>query len=82
MSRIAVIGTGYVGLTTAACFSHLGHVVVGADVDVTKIERLRRGELPITEPGLDDDVAFSADPYAACHGAAVLAVLSGAGRPA
>ncbi len=52
-SRIAIIGTGYVGLTTGACFAHLGHTVVCADVDAGKIERLQRGELPIFEPGLE-----------------------------
>ena len=52
-SKIAVIGTGYVGLTTGACFSHLGHDVVCADIDADKVERLRRGEIPIVEAGLD-----------------------------
>ena len=54
MSKIAVIGTGYVGLTTGACFAHIGHDVVCADIDETKIERLNAGEIPILEPGLDD----------------------------
>lgn len=53
-SRIAVIGTGYVGLTTGACFAHLGHDVVCADVDEAKIERLCRGEVPILEDGLEE----------------------------
>jgi UDPglucose 6-dehydrogenase len=53
MSRIAVIGTGYVGLTTGACFAHLGHEVICADIDVDKVDRLNRGEIPILEPGLD-----------------------------
>ena len=58
MSRIAVVGAGYVGLTTAACFSHLGHDVVCADVDVARVERLSRaateeGVLPIVEEGLE-----------------------------
>jgi UDPglucose 6-dehydrogenase len=52
MSRVAVIGAGYVGLTTSACLAHLGHDVVGADVVEEKIEGLRRGEIPIVEPGL------------------------------
>jgi UDPglucose 6-dehydrogenase len=52
-SKIAVIGTGYVGLTTGACFSHLGHDVVCADIDPDKVERLNRGEIPIVEAGLD-----------------------------
>ncbi len=54
MSNIAVIGTGYVGLSTGAYLAHLGHDVVCADVDEAKVERLRRGELPIVEPGLDE----------------------------
>ena len=55
--RIAVIGTGYVGLTTGACLASLGHRVVCADVDVDKVERLSRGEVDILEPGLGDLVA-------------------------
>ena len=51
MSRIAVIGTGYVGLTTGACFSALGHEVVCADIDEDKVARLQRGEIPILEAG-------------------------------
>ena len=43
MSKIAVIGTGYVGLTTGACFAHVGHEVVCADIDPEKVERLQRG---------------------------------------
>lgn len=53
MGKIAVIGTGYVGLTTGACFAQLGHDVVCADIDADKVERLNRGEIPIHEPGLD-----------------------------
>ncbi len=54
MSRIAVIGTGYVGLTTGACFAHLGHEVVCADVIADKVERLARGDVPIFEAGLPE----------------------------
>ncbi len=50
--QIVVIGTGYVGLTTAACLAHLGHDVVGVDVDEAKVWALRRGEVPIVEAGL------------------------------
>ncbi|HET7654398.1 MAG TPA: UDP-glucose 6-dehydrogenase, partial [Acidimicrobiales bacterium] len=57
MSRIAVIGTGYVGLTTGACFAHLGHDVVCADIDADKVARLSRGDVPILEAGLDEIVA-------------------------
>jgi len=53
-SRIAVIGAGYVGLTTGACFAKLGHDVVCADVDADRVERLSRGEIPIHEAGLED----------------------------
>jgi UDPglucose 6-dehydrogenase len=53
MSRIAVIGTGYVGLTTGACFAHVGHDVVCADVDREKVAGLQKGEVPILEAGLD-----------------------------
>ncbi len=59
MSKIAIIGTGYVGLTTGACFAHLGHEVICADIDSDKIERLNRGELPIFEQGLQPIVAES-----------------------
>ncbi|MBA2497599.1 MAG: nucleotide sugar dehydrogenase [Acidimicrobiia bacterium] len=52
--RIAVIGSGYVGLTTAACFAHLGHTVVCTDIDVERIARLNAGEVPILEAGLDN----------------------------
>jgi UDPglucose 6-dehydrogenase len=54
MADIAIIGTGYVGLTTGACLAHLGHAVVCADVVPEKIERLSRGEIPILEAGLED----------------------------
>ncbi len=53
MAEIAVVGAGYVGLTTAACFAHLGHKVVCADIDVERVESLSRGEVPIVEQGLD-----------------------------
>jgi UDPglucose 6-dehydrogenase len=55
--RIAVVGTGYVGLTTGACLASLGHRVVCADVDETKVERLSRGEVDILEPRLADLVS-------------------------
>ncbi|HEY1279654.1 MAG TPA: UDP-glucose/GDP-mannose dehydrogenase family protein [Acidimicrobiales bacterium] len=57
MSRIAVVGTGYVGLTTGACFAHLGHDVVCADIVPEKVDRLSRGEIPIVETGLENLVA-------------------------
>jgi UDPglucose 6-dehydrogenase len=58
---IAVIGTGYVGLVTAAGFAELGNQVWCVDVDASKIERLRRGEIPIYEPGLAESLARSGD---------------------
>ena len=53
MSRIAVVGTGYVGLTTGACLAKLGHQVVCADIDEDKVEALSKGEIPIVEAGLE-----------------------------
>ncbi len=58
--RIAVIGTGYVGLVSGACFSEFGVSVVCVDKDADKIARLRSGEMPIWEPGLEALVAANA----------------------
>jgi UDPglucose 6-dehydrogenase len=55
--RVAVIGTGYVGLVSGACFADFGHVVTCIDKDAGKIDRLIKGEIPIFEPGLDQLVA-------------------------
>jgi len=57
--RVAMIGAGYVGLVSGACFADFGHVVCCVDKDPAKIEALRRGEIPIFEPGLADLVAKS-----------------------
>ena len=52
--RVAMIGTGYVGLVSGACFSEFGHSVVCVDRDPEKIAALEDGRMPIYEPGLDD----------------------------
>src|SRR5262245_11599080 len=51
--KVAVVGAGYVGLVTAACLSEFGFDVICVDKEADKVERLRRGEIPIHEPGLD-----------------------------
>jgi UDPglucose 6-dehydrogenase len=51
--KIAMIGTGYVGLVSGVCFSDFGHEVICVDKDPRKIDRLKAGEVPIFEPGLD-----------------------------
>jgi UDPglucose 6-dehydrogenase len=56
LSRITVVGIGYVGLTTAACLADLGNSVCGVDVDPTIIDALHRGEVPFFEPGLQEMV--------------------------
>src|SRR5690242_9217504 len=58
--RIAMIGTGYVGLVSGACFSEFGVSVTCVDKDAGKIARLSAGEIPIFEPGLDQLVASNA----------------------
>src|ERR1700744_5204014 len=55
--HVAMIGTGYVGLVSGACFADFGHVVTCIDKDASKIARLEQGEIPIFEPGLDALVA-------------------------
>ncbi|GDY11194.1 UDP-glucose 6-dehydrogenase [Planctomycetota bacterium] len=76
--RIAVFGTGYVGLVTGTCFAEMGNTVTCVDVDAAKVERLNRGEVPIYEPGLHELVedncrghrlTFTTDPAAALAGA-------------
>ena len=54
--RLGVIGTGYVGLTTGACFAHLGHHVVCGDIDQRKVDLLNDGHIPIVEAGLEQIV--------------------------
>lgn len=58
--RVAMIGTGYVGLVSGACFADFGHTVTCIDKDAGKIERLKDGVIPIFEPGLDKLVADNA----------------------
>ena len=57
MSSVAVIGTGYVGLTTAVCLAEIGHTVTGVDIDEAKIAQLRSGAPTIYEPGLEELLA-------------------------
>ena len=59
--KIAMIGTGYVGLVSGVCFSDFGHDVVCVDKDPRKIEMLEAGEVPIYEPGLDVLMAKNVD---------------------
>jgi UDPglucose 6-dehydrogenase len=84
--KIAVIGTGYVGLVTAVGLAEFGHKVIGADKVAEKIERISRGEVPIYEPGLEEllrsnlkkgTIAFSADLPAVIQAADVIFVCVG-----
>ncbi len=84
MARIAIFGAGYVGLVTGACFADLGHEVVVRDVLPERIERLRAGEVPIYEPGLEevlernrDRISFTLDVREAVDGAEFLFVAVG-----
>jgi UDPglucose 6-dehydrogenase len=84
--RIAMIGTGYVGLVSGACFAEFGHDVTCVDKDADKIEMLREGHIPIFEPGLDDTVMrnkaagrlrFTTDLGEAVEGAAAVFIAVG-----
>jgi len=72
--RLCIVGSGYVGLVTAACMAEVGHHVVGIDIDAAKVDLLNAGGIPIYEPGLDalvqknkaqNRLSFTTD-YAAC----------------
>jgi len=52
--KIAVVGTGYVGLVTGTCLAHAGHQVACVDIDEAKVKRMQAGHVPIYEPGLED----------------------------
>jgi len=57
--KVTVIGVGYVGAVTGACLAFLGHRVICVDVDEARIEKLRQGQSPIYEPGLEELIALA-----------------------
>lgn len=83
--KVVVIGTGYVGLVCGACFAETGHDVVCVDVDQAKLDRLKKGEVPFFEPGLDsmvkrnwpDRLNFTTDLKEALNGATVAFIAVG-----
>ncbi len=66
--KVAIIGTGYVGLTTGAALAYLGHHVIGVDKDVSKVERLKQGDVPIHEPGLPELLSMARGKIGFTHG--------------
>src|ERR1700716_1744219 len=84
--RVAVVGAGYVGLVSGACFSDFGHLVTCIDTDAAKVERLKSGGIPIFEPGLDvivkrnhdaDRLVFTTECGRAISGAYVVLIADG-----
>jgi UDPglucose 6-dehydrogenase len=84
--KLAIVGTGYVGLVTGACFAEMGNHVICVDVDRDKLARLNRGEIPIYEPGLEQTVErnvrhgsleFTEDLRSAIDGAQVVMIAVG-----
>ena len=76
--RIAIVGTGYVGLVSGACLSEFGHNVVCVDKDAEKIAMLKRGAMPIYEPGLEDVVAVNVKANRLSFGSDLAAAVKGA----
>ena len=81
MSKIAIVGTGYVGLTAGACFAHLGHEVICYDINKEKIDELSSGQIPIVEKGLEtlvregleeNKLSFTSIPEEAVSGCGVI----------
>lgn len=79
--KIAVVGTGYVGLVTGTCFAETGNNVICVDIDEKKVERMKNGEVPIYEPGLkpifdrsirEERLSFTTDLKAAIKDALVI----------
>ena len=78
MKQICVVGVGYVGLVTASCFADLGNSVVALDVDEKRIENLKKGIMPIYEPGLEELVKRNVKGGRLCFSASYAEALEGA----
>ncbi|MGL4325708.1 MAG: UDP-glucose dehydrogenase family protein [Beijerinckiaceae bacterium] len=76
--RIVMVGSGYVGLVSGACLADFGHTVICVDKDVTKIDRLNQGEIPIFEPGLSELVAANRKAKRLSFGTDLAAAVEGA----